>query len=155
MLVEHDLRADPHQADELAKLRVQEATDAFDLANGPLIRGRLLALGSREHVLLLTMHHIISDGWSGRILLNELSALYRGYHENAGVTLPVLEIQYADYAAWQREHRERHHAARAAWVLAAHAQRGYRKSITCRRTVLARRCKITAARSCASSLVPS
>ena len=103
-LAEHDLRAAADPAEELTNLRVQEATDAFDLVTGPLIRGRLIALGSSEHVLLLTMHHIISDGWSTGVLLNELSALYRGYHENAPVLLPALEIQYADYAAWQREH---------------------------------------------------
>ena len=69
-----------------------------------MIRGRLIALGDSEHVLLMTMHHIISDGWSMEILLNELSVLYRGYHANAPVTLPALEVQYADYAAWQRAH---------------------------------------------------
>ena len=103
-LVEHDLRAHAHQAEELAELQLEEATAPFDLASGPLIRGRLIALGESEHVLLLTMHHIISDGWSIGILENELSALYRGYHEQAPVTLPRLEVQYADYAAWQREH---------------------------------------------------
>jgi len=79
----------------------QEATDNFDLQTGPLIRGRLIALDS-EHVLLLTMHHIVSDGWSMGVLVRELSASYTGYVEGGGDLLPTPAIQYADYASWQR-----------------------------------------------------
>ena len=71
---------------------------------GPLIRGRLIRVAESEHVLLITMHHIVSDGWSMGVLLREFSALYRGYRENRPAVLASLEIQYADYAAWQREH---------------------------------------------------
>ena len=153
-LVEHDLRGAADQAEELAKLRLAEATTPFDLAAGPLIRGRLIALSTSEHVFLLTMHHIVSDGWSMGVLYRELSALYRAYRDGAPASLPELAVQYADYAAWQRGLR-RNGVARAAWLLAARRWRGYRKCITCRRTVLVRRCKITAGRSCASSSMPS
>ncbi len=79
-----------------------EASTGFDLANGPLIRGRLLRLAEHEHVLLLSMHHIISDGWSIGVLIEELGALYTAFVSDAPDPLPPLPIQYADYAAWQR-----------------------------------------------------
>ena len=84
------------------KLMEQEAQQRFDLSAGPLFRVRLVRMSAREHLLLLTMHHIISDGWSLSVLLRELSALYRAYvrGEDAGLSEPVL--QYADYALWQR-----------------------------------------------------
>ena len=78
-------------------LAEEEANAAFDLEVGPLIRGQLIRLGDEEHVLLITMHHIISDGWSMGVFVRDLTALY-GRKE-----LPELAIQYADYAAWQRQ----------------------------------------------------
>ncbi|PPT23948.1 condensation protein, partial [Xanthomonas arboricola] len=75
----------------------------FDLAADPLLRGRLLRIGDGAHMLLLTMHHIVSDGWSKGILLRELSALYGAFCERLPSPLPDLPIQYADYAQWQRE----------------------------------------------------
>ena len=104
LLLEHDLRGHPHGAEALAELQLEEATAAFDLEAGPLVRGRLIRVADSEHVLLITMHHIVSDGWSMGVLLREFSALYRGYRENRPAVLPPLQIQYADYAAWQREH---------------------------------------------------
>ena len=104
LLVEHDLRGRIDVAETLAQLQVEEATAPFDFATGPLIRGRLIRVADSEHVLLITMHHIVSDGWSMGVLLREFSALYRGYRENRPAVLPALEIQYADYAAWQRAH---------------------------------------------------
>ncbi|AMO95406.1 D-alanine--poly(phosphoribitol) ligase, subunit 1 [Collimonas fungivorans] len=89
--------------DELKRIYRQEAVEPFDLARGPLIRGRLLRLGDDDHVLLLTMHHIISDGWSLSVLAREFSALYRAMRHGAADPLPPLAIQYADYAAWQRQ----------------------------------------------------
>jgi amino acid adenylation domain-containing protein len=89
--------------DELKRIYRQEAVEPFDLARGPLIRGRLLRLGDDDHVLLLTMHHIISDGWSLSVLAREFSALYRTMRHGAADPLPPLAIQYADYAAWQRQ----------------------------------------------------
>ncbi len=73
-----------------------EALEPFDLAAGPLIRARLLRVNAAEHIALVTLHHIISDGWSTGVLVRELSALY------AGRELAPLGIQYGDFAAWQR-----------------------------------------------------
>jgi amino acid adenylation domain-containing protein len=101
-LQEHDLQSQAQAQDELAALVAQEAGAPFDLAQGPLIRGRLIRLADEEHVLLVTMHHIVSDGWSQGILINEFSALYNAYRAGRDDPLPVLAIQYADYAAWQR-----------------------------------------------------
>ncbi|HEX3131437.1 MAG TPA: amino acid adenylation domain-containing protein, partial [Thermoanaerobaculia bacterium] len=89
-----DLRGMPG---ELARLAREAARRPFDLARGPLLRAALTWTGEDEHTLLLTQHHIVSDGWSIGVLLRELSALYRG------ASLPELSIQYADFAAWQRE----------------------------------------------------
>jgi len=77
----------------------------FDLAAGPLVRVALLATGAEEHVVLLTLHHIVSDVWSMGVLLDELGYAYRTLadgHRSALEGLPALPIQYADYAAWQR-----------------------------------------------------
>jgi amino acid adenylation domain-containing protein len=80
-----------------------EAARPFDLATGPLWRARLLRLSGEEHVLLLTTHHIISDGWSTGVLLRELSALYGAFCRSERSPLPPLPVQYADYAVWQRQ----------------------------------------------------
>ncbi|HEX2079328.1 MAG TPA: condensation domain-containing protein, partial [Longimicrobium sp.] len=82
----------------------EEARRAFDLSAGPLFRAALLRLGAEEHVLLLSVHHIVSDGWSMGVLYRELSALYAAYREGGESPLPELPVQYADYALWQREH---------------------------------------------------
>jgi hypothetical protein len=75
----------------------------FELDKAPLLRAALLRLSEEEHVLALTMHHIISDGWSMQILLRELSLLYEAFSEGRPSPLEPLAIQYADYALWQRE----------------------------------------------------
>src|SRR6185369_2338840 len=82
---------------------VQEARRPFDLRQGPVWRARLVRLAAAEHVLLFTMHHIVSDGWSMEILTREVSALYDAYVAGKQSPLPELPIQYADYAVWQRE----------------------------------------------------
>ncbi|HTJ89099.1 MAG TPA: amino acid adenylation domain-containing protein [Acidocella sp.] len=102
-LLEHDLRQHAHAAEELHRLAEQEASASFDLEHGPLIRGRLIRLSDDEHALLLTMHHIVSDGWSMGVLRSELSVLYAAFLRGEEDPLPALEIQYADYAVWQRE----------------------------------------------------
>ncbi|HEU5379924.1 MAG TPA: amino acid adenylation domain-containing protein [Ktedonobacteraceae bacterium] len=79
-----------------------EAQRPFDLEHGPLVRALLLRLNPQEHLLLLTLHHIIADGWSIEIMLRELSALYTSYMQGQPITLPALPVQYADYAVWQR-----------------------------------------------------
>ncbi|HEY6121126.1 MAG TPA: amino acid adenylation domain-containing protein [Pyrinomonadaceae bacterium] len=80
-----------------------EAGLSFDLAAGPLMRARLLRLSDDESVLLIALHHIVTDGWSMGVLLRELATLYEAYSANQKVTLPELPVQYADYAAWQRD----------------------------------------------------
>jgi amino acid adenylation domain-containing protein/non-ribosomal peptide synthase protein (TIGR01720 family) len=74
----------------------------FDLARGPLLRLKLLRLAADEHVMVVTMHHIISDGWSSGVLIRELAALYEAYSAGAKSPLAPLPVQYADYALWQR-----------------------------------------------------
>ncbi len=91
----------------LREARVREEAERqswlpFDLEQGPLLRIRLLRLADDEHVLLLTLHHIVADGWSMNLLVDELARLYDGHALGAPVELPALPIQYADYALWQR-----------------------------------------------------
>ncbi|HEX2568813.1 MAG TPA: non-ribosomal peptide synthase/polyketide synthase, partial [Polyangia bacterium] len=81
----------------------EEALRPFDLSRGPLLRAALLRLGAEEHVLLVTLHHIVSDGWSTTVLVRELAALYRAFSQGKPSPLPELPIQYADFAAWQRQ----------------------------------------------------
>jgi amino acid adenylation domain-containing protein len=105
-LQRHDLRTASDAPAQVTHWSRFEMREPFDLARGPLMRGRLLRLGDEEHVLLLTLHHIASDGWSMGVLTDELSALYRAYAHD-GVAhqddpLPALPLQYADYALWQR-----------------------------------------------------
>ncbi|HEU4562947.1 MAG TPA: amino acid adenylation domain-containing protein, partial [Longimicrobium sp.] len=81
----------------------EEARWPFDLSAGPLFRAALLRLGAEDHVLLLSMHHVVSDGWSMGVLFRELSALYEAYRDGRESPLAELPVQYADYAVWQRE----------------------------------------------------
>ncbi|MEU8837259.1 amino acid adenylation domain-containing protein, partial [Streptomyces sp900116325] len=86
-----------------AALRARsEAARPFDLAAGPLVRARLLRLGDQEHLLLLTLHHIVSDAWSFRVLFDELDALYGAFTEGTPSPLSPLALQYGDYAVWER-----------------------------------------------------
>jgi acyl carrier protein len=80
----------------------EEVSRPFNLSVGPLLRIKLIKLKEDEHILLLTMHHIISDGWSTGILFKELSHLYSAYASNKESTLPPLALQYADFSLWQR-----------------------------------------------------
>ncbi|HEX5723827.1 MAG TPA: amino acid adenylation domain-containing protein, partial [Longimicrobiaceae bacterium] len=88
---------------EVKRWAAEEAAHLFDLATGPLFRGRLLRLGAKEHELLLGMHHIVTDGWSLHLLQRELSALYAAYAGSGESPLPEPALQYADFAVWQRE----------------------------------------------------
>ncbi len=87
---------------EINKLIEKEATHPFDLSTGPLIRGQLLRETEEEHIFLITMHHIVSDGWSIENLMNEMSSLYNAFSQGKPDPLPALHIQYADYTLWQR-----------------------------------------------------
>jgi len=88
---------------EVQQIVGEEARRPFDLATGPLLRRRLLRLGEQEHVLLLTMHHIVSDGWSMGVLIREIGLLYEAFSAGKSSPLPELTVQYADFAVWQRE----------------------------------------------------
>jgi len=96
------LRVDERQI-EVSSHKQEEASALLDLKTGPLIRGRLLRVADSEHLLLITMHHIISDGWSLGVFLRELQALYEAFLNQRASPLPELPIQYADYAAWQQK----------------------------------------------------
>jgi len=87
---------------EVQRLTNEESQRTFDLAKGPLLRIFLIKLGQEEHILLITLHHIVFDGWSTGIFINELSALYNTFTMGKISPLPELVIQYADYAHWQR-----------------------------------------------------
>ena len=89
---------------EASRLAAAEARRPFDLGCGPLLRAALLRLGAEEHVVLMTMHHIVSDGWSMGVLVRELGALYAAFTARLPSPLPELAIQYADFAAWQRQY---------------------------------------------------
>ncbi|RKH48164.1 non-ribosomal peptide synthetase [Corallococcus sicarius] len=88
---------------EARRLAHEEALKPFDLARAPLIRTTLLRLSEQRHVLLVSVHHIVSDGWSSRVLVEEMAALYLSFSRGLPSPLPPLPLQYADYAAWQRD----------------------------------------------------
>src|SRR5438477_4907374 len=89
---------------ELNRFLEDEARLRFDLKRGPLFRVKLFRLADREHVLFINLHHIVSDGWSVGIFFRELRALYEAFADGKPAPLSELPIQYADFAAWQREH---------------------------------------------------
>jgi len=91
------------QEAEVAGLMAHEEQYVFDLNTGPLLRMILVRLGADEHMLLLTMHHIITDKWSMGIFIRELAALYDAFSHNRPSPLPELPVQYADFTAWQRQ----------------------------------------------------
>ena len=88
---------------EAERLSVEEAGHVFSLERGPLLRARLIKQREDEHIVLLTMHHIVSDGWSMGVLIKEVASLYAAYSRGGESELEELGIQYADYAAWQRD----------------------------------------------------
>jgi Condensation domain len=85
------------------QLATREAQRPFDLGRGPLLRVTLLRLGAEEHVVFLTMHHIVADGWSMGVFVRELVALYEAFSAGTSSRLPELPIQYVDFACWQRQ----------------------------------------------------
>ncbi|HEX6909686.1 MAG TPA: condensation domain-containing protein, partial [Longimicrobium sp.] len=94
------------------RMTTDEAVRPFDLAAGPLFRATLLRLADDDQVLLLTLHHVVSDGWSMEILTREMHALYAAFSQGMPSPLPELPVQYADYAAWQRRHLSGEHLDR-------------------------------------------
>ncbi|MFP2902408.1 amino acid adenylation domain-containing protein, partial [Corallococcus sp. 4LFB] len=87
---------------EARKLADEEARRPFRLATGPLLRSALVRLAEGSHLLLVTMHHIVSDGWSMGVLVRELISLYAAFHDGKEPGLTPLPVQYADFATWQR-----------------------------------------------------
>jgi len=100
-----DLRglAKPEREEEARRLCAEEAQRPFDLTKDLLLRAKLLRLGAADHILVLTMHHIASDGWSVGLLVRELSTLYEAFVEGKPSPLSELPVQYVDFAVWQRE----------------------------------------------------
>ena len=92
----------PARDDQARNLAREEAALPFDLETGPLLRIALLALDEEDHVLVVTLHHIAADGWSMGVLIEEFWSLYETYAQGKTSALPELDIQYADYTAWQR-----------------------------------------------------
>ncbi|MHB0878138.1 MAG: amino acid adenylation domain-containing protein [Anaerolineae bacterium] len=89
---------------EALRLAQESASEPFDLSRGPLLRAVLYRLGVRDHVLALCAHHIVCDGWSTAVIVEELAAAYRAYSRGEEPRLAALPIQYGDYAVWQRQH---------------------------------------------------
>ena len=91
------------QEAELRRMITREARRPFDLFCGPLLRAALLRVNDKDHVLVLTLHHIVTDGWSMRVLFRELSVLYTAFCTGSAPRLSELPVQYADFAVWQRQ----------------------------------------------------
>ncbi|OUS00632.1 hypothetical protein A9Q81_10395 [Gammaproteobacteria bacterium 42_54_T18] len=100
-----DISQIPEEDKDLEALRQaqKEVSFSFDLQTGPLIRTRLLKLSEQSHVLIVNMHHIISDGWSNGILMSDLVRIYDAFSSGRPSPLPDLKIQYADFSVWQRD----------------------------------------------------
>ncbi|HEX8190486.1 MAG TPA: condensation domain-containing protein, partial [Pyrinomonadaceae bacterium] len=95
---------DAERRARVTRMAVEQAREPFDVTRRPLMRATLLRLADDEHALLLTLHHIITDWWSFKILYKELSALYEAFSEGLASPLAELPIQFGDFAVWQREH---------------------------------------------------
>ncbi|MCC5616019.1 amino acid adenylation domain-containing protein [Nostoc sp. CHAB 5836] len=92
-----------YQNGAVQQLLTQQSQQPFDLIQGPLLRAKLLRLAQQEHILLLEMHHIISDGWSVEVFLQEIALLYKAFLTRSSSPLPEVSIQYKDFAYWQRQ----------------------------------------------------
>ncbi|MBW4490249.1 MAG: amino acid adenylation domain-containing protein [Trichocoleus desertorum ATA4-8-CV12] len=95
----------PDQSPEsaIASFLLQESQRPFDLAHGPLLRAVLLTINPTQHVLLVVLHHLIADGWSRGVFIEELAAFYQAFNRQLPASLPELPIQYGDVAVWQRQ----------------------------------------------------
>lgn len=96
--------AEGQKEETIKRLSLEDSRLSFSLEQGPLVRAKLLVLGQKEHVLIIVMHHIISDGWSLGIFARELMHFYQAYRTKTAATLPELQVQYADFAEWQKDY---------------------------------------------------
>jgi hypothetical protein len=96
------LRGEGRAEEEARRIAEEEARRPFDLGRGPLLRAKVVEIGEQDYVLLVTMHHVVSDGWSVGVLIREFTTLYEAYKRGQESPLPELKIQYGDYAHWQR-----------------------------------------------------
>ena len=101
-IINLDALPESERVGEAQRRAAEEARQPFDLASGPLLRATLMRLDDDDHVLVVTMHHIVSDGWSMGVLVREVAALYKSFDEGTASQLSPLPIQYADFAHWQR-----------------------------------------------------
>jgi thioesterase domain-containing protein len=119
-LQREDLRGDtePERDDQARTAALEEARRPFDITKGPLIRARLVRFDAEEHVLLVTTHHIVADGWSVGVLTQELGALYDAFCRGVQSPLPELAIQWGDFAIWEEERLKSKHLDQqiAYWV---------------------------------------
>lgn len=113
-----DLRAEENQEMKIARMMEEEANSIFDLEKGPLLRAQLIQLAEDQFVFLMTMHHIISDGWSMAILQKELQTLYQAFRQEVDNPLVPLRIQYRDYVVWQQNQLsgDRYHTHKSYWI---------------------------------------
>jgi len=95
--------SEAEQEQQVQRLATEEAQKPFNLAHWPLVRVTLLRLAKTKHVMLFTMHHIVSDGWSKGVLIREVAALYDAFSQGRPSPLSELPIQYADFAVWQQQ----------------------------------------------------
>ncbi|MCU1267660.1 MAG: amino acid adenylation protein [Acidobacteria bacterium] len=102
-LIDLSTRPQPEREQESARLAIEHAGTAFNLALGPLLDTQLIRLADDDHILFLVMHHIITDAWSTALLVRELVTLYEAFRAHEASPLSELPIQYADFAIWQRE----------------------------------------------------
>ncbi|MBD0259521.1 MAG: AMP-binding protein, partial [Cytophagales bacterium] len=113
-----DLSADPEKEARAEHLARQQASAGFDLETGPLLQPSLIKVGDEKYFFVFNLHHIISDGWSSQVLVNELISLYEAYRKGEPNPLPALKIHYKDYAAWQnRQLQEEGHGEHQAYWL--------------------------------------
>ena len=102
-VVDLSAQAETEREEDAQRLAREETRRPFDLARGPLVRATLLRLAHEDHVLLLSLHHIVCDGWSMGVFYRELSVLYQAFSNGKPSPLTALPIQYADFAVWQRQ----------------------------------------------------
>ena len=137
--------SEAERRDRAKRIACDETQRPFDLSKGPLFRAVLVRLSPEEHILIVVMHHIITDGWSFGVFSHELQSLYKAFSEGKPSPLPDLPIQYADFAHWQRERLQGEvlEGQVAYWKKQLGGELAH---CSCPRTGRGRRCRLTAGR---------